>query len=285
MTLEWVAPPIYAQPALVRAREWNDALRDNQAFLHKAHGFRLYVSSSSFLQPTNELQTVIAGGATGGSYRLAYNGVFTQAIAWNAPTYIFLAALKGIPALAGTPQQPVVHASGTSLQDGFTVLFKNGLGGQDVAQLTKDDALLVGDTVTIATITNGDPFFYVPVGSQDQTKAWATEPGLGPESMGTILPGLWRCHAHVKWTTTSGMPKMLFRKNTGEEVGRVNAEPAGSGGSPAAWADLSSHVVVAAGESVGLYVNQTGLETLNLITNPTGIPQCFFEAYWKGVVT
>lgn len=108
---------------------------------------------------TPEQQTVtVTGAPTGGTFKLAYNGEFTGALAFNASSSVIQAALEGLPEVGlGN-----VHVTGAGP---YVVSFINDLNGKDIAALTKDAALLTGGTspnVTVAETVKGSSVGYDP---------------------------------------------------------------------------------------------------------------------------
>jgi hypothetical protein len=86
--------------------------------------------------------------ATGGSYKLLYNGVATTAIAFNAVAATIQTALNAIPALS--PAGVAVTGTGP-----WTITFQNQLGEQVVPLLTVDNTLATGGTAAVTAGTAG----------------------------------------------------------------------------------------------------------------------------------
>jgi hypothetical protein len=104
---------------------------------------------------TNEVQTVaITGTPTGGTFKLAFKGQLTAAIARNAAASAVQSALEALSTIgAGN-----VACAGGPLPTGVTVTFQAGLGKKAVPLLVLADNSLSGGTnptVTIAETTPG----------------------------------------------------------------------------------------------------------------------------------
>jgi hypothetical protein len=103
--------------------------------------------------PVVEVQTVtISGTPSGGTFRLAYNGMASAAIAYNAAASVVQSALNGIPALVSSGQQVAVTGSAGGP---YTVTFQDP---GDASTLTLDTNSLTGGsspTVAVATTTPG----------------------------------------------------------------------------------------------------------------------------------
>lgn len=106
----------------------------------------------------NEVQTVtVSGTPTGGTFRLAFRGVATAAIAYNAAAAAVQTALLALPNVG--PSDMVV-TGGPGPGTPWTVTFGGNLAGQNVDALTLDTNSLTGGTnptVTVATTTQGGP--------------------------------------------------------------------------------------------------------------------------------
>lgn len=104
--------------------------------------------------PVNEVQTItITGTPTGGTYRLAFRGQATAALAYNANAAAIQAALLALPNVGASDL--AVTGAGP-----FTVTYGGNLAGQNVDPITLDTNSLTGGTnpsVAIATTTQGTP--------------------------------------------------------------------------------------------------------------------------------
>ena len=98
--------------------------------------------------PVNEVQKV-SNTATGGTFTLTFNGQTTAAIAYDATASAVESALEALSNITDV----YVYGTGTSA-DPWVVEFRDP-GGQDVPQMTADDANLTGGTTTITTTIQG----------------------------------------------------------------------------------------------------------------------------------
>lgn len=99
----------------------------------------------------NETQVVdlASGTATGGTFTLEYAGQLTNNISFNATAddvETELAALANIG-------QGNVSVQGGPLSTGYTVVFQNALGGQDLPRMTADGSSLTGSSPVIQVTT------------------------------------------------------------------------------------------------------------------------------------
>lgn len=106
----------------------------------------------------NEVQTVtVTGTPTGGTFRLAFRGQATAAIAFNAAAAAVQTALLDLPGVGPTD---LAVTGGPAPGTPFTVTFGGNLAGQNVDAITLDTNSLTGGatpTVAIATTTQGTP--------------------------------------------------------------------------------------------------------------------------------
>src|SRR5262249_31428910 len=98
----------------------------------------------------NEVQTITIT-ATGGTFTITFNGATTGTLNWNDTAAAVQTALEGLSSI-GTGNVSVSLNSKV-----YTVTFQNGLGGQNVNQMTTDSSALTGGTATVNTTTQGDP--------------------------------------------------------------------------------------------------------------------------------
>lgn len=121
----------------------------------------------------NEIQTVsIAGGPTGGTFTLTYDGQTTAAIAWNATAAAVDAALE---ALSNIGAGNVICTGPPPPGTAITVEFTGALAGQDVALMTIDTTNLTGGA---------------PVGSVAETTTGRAVQGvLGGEATASLVNG------------------------------------------------------------------------------------------------
>ncbi|TKJ34111.1 MAG: hypothetical protein CEE38_18775 [Planctomycetes bacterium B3_Pla] len=121
----------------------------------------------------NEIQTVsIAGGPTGGTFTLTYDGQTTAAIAWNATAAAVDAALE---ALSNIGAGNVICTGPPPPGTAITVEFTGALAGQDVAMMTVDTTNLTGGA---------------PVGSVvETTPGRAVQGVLGGEATASLVNG------------------------------------------------------------------------------------------------
>jgi hypothetical protein len=120
----------------------------------------LYYDSTgmTFSAGTNEVQTITAGTASGGTFTLTIYGVTTAAIAYNAAASVIDAALEAILG-AGT----VTAAGGALGTNPVTVTFTGMLASTNVPPLLVNGANLTGGTApTVAETTPG----VAPVGME-----------------------------------------------------------------------------------------------------------------------
>lgn len=120
--------------------------RAERVNLRRAAGRSGGGSISTLNVGANAVQTVTVV-ATGGTYTLAFNGVATAAIAYNAPAATVEAAIAALGNVGSG--NVTVSGSGT-----FTVTFVNMLGLQPISQLVADGSSLAG-TVETAVVTAG----------------------------------------------------------------------------------------------------------------------------------
>jgi Phage capsid family len=106
-------------------------------------------------QATNEVQTVtVTGSPTGGTFTLAFRGVTTSGIAYNAASSAVQTALQGLSTI-GSGNATVTGSAGGP----YTVTFASALAATAVDEITADGSSLTGGTdpsVTVATATEGE---------------------------------------------------------------------------------------------------------------------------------
>lgn len=115
--------------------------------------------------PTNEVQTLtITGTPTGGTFQLAFRGVATANIVYNATAAAVQAALEAISTV-GTGN--IVGAGGPLPGSPVTLTFQNNLAGQNQPLITVTGSALTGGSTPAATVAETTPGsgLYDPVGS------------------------------------------------------------------------------------------------------------------------
>jgi hypothetical protein len=101
--------------------------------------------------PTDEVQHLaISGGPNGGTFRLGFDGQWTNGIAFHPSATQITTALT---ALSNVGTGNVSTAKVGSWD--YDITFKNALGKQNVSQLVPDDTNLNGGTVSVSTIVQG----------------------------------------------------------------------------------------------------------------------------------
>lgn len=294
MTTPWndaiadVTPENY----VVRAAVWNKVVVADLPWLRRAYGFRLYLATNTVVAPSAEAQKVAstAGTATGGTFRVGFendiydkSGVlisnlttFTPSMNWNVDLATFTAQLKALPGLADSGSQPAIHVSGASLNAGFTVVFDGqSFAGKNVPTLEERHGALVGDTVTVTTVSTGDPYEFIFV-SQDQGGGIQTGMPGDPN-----LEGLWWLHGHATFGGTSGgLLEVRFGDQNPPTPGTVLAHADSFGANLATsggCADAECVVEIAAGQHVSLWVDPvSGVLSGSALT--------YLEGYYLGVV-
>jgi hypothetical protein len=96
---------------------------------------------------TDAVQTLTIT-ATGGTYKLSYDGYTTPALAYNALAATIQAALRALPSVGGA----YVTVTGTGP---WTITFSSNLGKKLVPVITVNTSLLTGGTASIANTTPG----------------------------------------------------------------------------------------------------------------------------------
>jgi hypothetical protein len=111
---------------------------------------------SAPLGAVNEVQSVTLAGATGGAFTLAFEGVPSVEVPFDATAAEVQVALEGIPAL-GPGQVAVSGEPGGP----WSVEFTGARAGEDVAQLSANPSGLTGPApgATVATTTPGFSLF------------------------------------------------------------------------------------------------------------------------------
>lgn len=100
---------------------------------------------------SNEVQTVDAGTATGGTFTLSFKGATTTPIAFDATGTVVQAALEALSTIG----EGNVTVTGT---DPWTVTFVGALAETNQPLLTADSTGLTGGTVTVTETTPGGVF-------------------------------------------------------------------------------------------------------------------------------
>lgn len=274
---------------VVRAAVWNKVVVADLAWLRRAYGFRLYLSTNTVVAPTAEAQTVTSahGTATAGTFRIGFENdvydkgvlvsntvTFSTPMAWNISLAAFTATLKALPGLADVGGQAAIHVSGTSLNTGFLIIFDGqGFAGRNVPTLLENHGNLTGDTITIATVATGDPYEFVFV-SQDQGNGIQTAMPGDPN-----LEGLWWFHGHATLGGIGGGSMEVRRgDNAPPAPGSVLAHADSFGSILGGSLDAECVVEIATGDHVSLWVNAVGAGVLH------GAALTYLEGYYLGVV-
>jgi hypothetical protein len=132
------------------------AVKIDTEYLWSSNARNRYFSDlSSMRSARNEIQTITVTNATGGSYRLSYNGVTSSSIAYNAAASTVRSTLGALSSIGGTANVTVAGNSGGP----YTVTFVNDLAAQDVPQITVYSSSLSGSTPSVSTelATQGAP--------------------------------------------------------------------------------------------------------------------------------
>lgn len=110
---------------------------------------------TGFGQATDEVQVVTVNGSpTGGTFTLAFRGVATSGIAYNAAAGTVQTALQGLSTI-GAGNATVAGSAGGP----YTVTFAAALAATAVDEITADGSALTGGTnpsVTVETTTEGE---------------------------------------------------------------------------------------------------------------------------------
>lgn len=116
-----------------------------------------YTAGSS--NAVNEVQKITVT-ATGGTFTVSFGGYTTGNQAYDVSALSLQSALAGLASI-GSGNVAVTSAAGV-----YTVTFQGALAGQNVAQMTVNDALATGGDVTVATFTEGSAatggWYWVP---------------------------------------------------------------------------------------------------------------------------
>jgi hypothetical protein len=108
-----------------------------------------YVAGAS----VNEVQTIATTGTpTGGTFQLAFQGIPTGPIAWNATAAVVRAALNSV-----IGAQNIVSATGGPLPTGVVITFGGWYAGLNVAMITLFSNALTGGTTPTVTIAETTP--------------------------------------------------------------------------------------------------------------------------------
>jgi hypothetical protein len=106
----------------------------------------------------------IAGGATGGTFTITFGGQTTTAIPYGSTAAVVQAALEALSSIG------IGNIMVSKALDVYTLVFRDALGSQNVAQVTASAAGLTGGTPTITPATAtagvaGTPGVYGPYAS------------------------------------------------------------------------------------------------------------------------
>lgn len=132
---------------------------DNTEFISRVNyqfGYSTYVLVSdgalSSTSSVDEVQSVVATGASVGTFTLTFDGQTTAAIAFNAAASAVQTALE---ALSNVNPGDVVAAGGPLPTTPVTITFTGRLAGQNVPQMTANSGSLTGGTAVVSTTTAG----------------------------------------------------------------------------------------------------------------------------------
>lgn len=113
------------------------------------------IKTSAAVSPTasaNEVQSIIATGATAGTFTLTFDGETTAAIAYTANAAAVQSALE---ALSNINPGDVTVAGGALPGTATTITFGGQYANTNVPQMTADSSGLTGGTVAVSTTTAG----------------------------------------------------------------------------------------------------------------------------------
>jgi hypothetical protein len=113
------------------------------------------IRTSAAVSPTaaaNEVQSVIATGATAGNFTLTFDGETTANIAYNANAAAVQSALE---ALSNINPGDVTVAGGALPGTAVTITFGGQYANTNVPQMTADSSGLTGGTAVVSTTTAG----------------------------------------------------------------------------------------------------------------------------------
>ena len=99
---------------------------------------------------TNEVQTVTLVSATGGTFKLSFDGYQTAALAYNVSTAAMQTALQGLPSI-GSGNATVSGSAGSS----YVVSFASGLAHRNVPMLAIDASSLTVAHAVVTVTTEG----------------------------------------------------------------------------------------------------------------------------------
>jgi len=116
----------------------------------------------------NEVQSLVLGPATAGTFTLTFDGQTTAGIAWNATAAVVVAALE---ALSNIAPGDVSATGGPLPSTPIVITFAGVYAGVNVPQMTGNGTALTGtSTVTITTTTQGAHIGYrAPAVNTDPT--------------------------------------------------------------------------------------------------------------------
>jgi hypothetical protein len=141
---------------------------------------------------TNEVQSVAVTSASGGTFKLTFDGQQTAGINHNASAANVQSALE---ALSNIAPGDVVCAGGALSSAPVTVTFTGAYEGTNVPQMTVDDALLTG-------------------GGSEQAAVTTTTPGVAPTLDVTIQTSAdgttWRTLGTFTQATVAGEERKSF---------------------------------------------------------------------------
>jgi hypothetical protein len=134
---------------------------------------------------TSEVQTIATTGTpTGGTFKLAFRGKTTAAIAFDAAAAAVQTALRALPSIGSTG----VTCGGGPLPTGVTCTFGGSLAARSLPAITLQQNSLTGGTSPTVTVTETTPGVTAtlrdaPVGTQ------VVRTDTGVQYTKTALPG------------------------------------------------------------------------------------------------
>jgi hypothetical protein len=128
---------------------WTNGFIPSGVALAQLTATKLYVPYGG---NASEVQSLIATGASAGTFTLTFDGETTAAIAWNANAAAVQSALE---ALSSVNPGDITAAGGPLPGTAVTLTFGGQYGGTNVPAITGNSGSLTGGTATITTPTAG----------------------------------------------------------------------------------------------------------------------------------